>query len=273
MPERTEKMEEPAILYLSDKNSDTEEIDKNFLFQGSSGRIFINVILHSVFSLGRKARKTMREIEHEFFWRAKRVARSLKNGDLWKYIPARVFALSVSVGAVAIFMIDSGAMSDIVYGSEKKYEAYSAVSEDVENDVIIKKVGKKLEDARLVAITSNQCKEDSAMSQSSEMCGADIKNKVLIDAERKEEAARLAAERAAVAKKRAAAAGIAKTSARMPASFAVVGGRRVCEKKNDKPAKSKKGKGKHMDMECCLDPDEYPNPNCYYSPEKYGKYL
>jgi hypothetical protein len=50
-------------------------------------------------------------------------------------------------------------------------------------------------------------------------------------------------------------------------------GRMVCDKKNDHPGKSKQGKKKHMDMECCLDPDEYPNPHCYYSPQKYGKYL
>ena len=50
-------------------------------------------------------------------------------------------------------------------------------------------------------------------------------------------------------------------------------GRKVCAKKNDKPGKSKKDKKKHMDMECCLDPDEYPNPHCYYDPGKYGKYL
>jgi len=50
-------------------------------------------------------------------------------------------------------------------------------------------------------------------------------------------------------------------------------GRRVCKTKNDKPSKSKKYNHRHMDMECCLDPDEYPNPNCYYSPSKYGKYL
>ncbi len=59
----------------------------------------------------------------------------------------------------------------------------------------------------------------------------------------------------------------------LPVSFKVVNGRRVCAKKNDKPSKSKKDKGKHLDMECCLDPDEYPNPHCYYSPEKYGEYL
>jgi len=50
-------------------------------------------------------------------------------------------------------------------------------------------------------------------------------------------------------------------------------GRLVCAKKSDHPGKSHKGKGKHLDMECCLDPDEYPNPHCYYSPDKYGKYL
>ncbi|KKP69232.1 MAG: hypothetical protein UR66_C0001G0114 [Candidatus Moranbacteria bacterium GW2011_GWE1_35_17] len=64
-----------------------------------------------------------------------------------------------------------------------------------------------------------------------------------------------------------------KITAPKPASYKIEGGRLVCEKKNDKPGKSDKGKGKHMDMECCLDPDEYPNPNCYYDPAKYGKYL
>jgi len=64
-----------------------------------------------------------------------------------------------------------------------------------------------------------------------------------------------------------------KITAPMPASYKVVGGRLVCAHKNDKPTKSDKGKGKHLDMECCLDPDEYPNPHCYYDPAKYGKYL
>jgi len=50
-------------------------------------------------------------------------------------------------------------------------------------------------------------------------------------------------------------------------------GRFVCAKKNDKPSKSKKNKKKHLDMECCLDPGEYPNPHCYYPLEKYGKLL
>ena len=52
-------------------------------------------------------------------------------------------------------------------------------------------------------------------------------------------------------------------------------GRKVCNHKNDHPHKSDKKSHKkgHMDMECCLDPDEVPNPNCYYDPAKYGKYL
>lgn len=50
-------------------------------------------------------------------------------------------------------------------------------------------------------------------------------------------------------------------------------GRKVCNRKNDHPSKSDKNKKKHLDMECCLDPDEYPNPNCYYPSGKYGKYL
>ena len=50
-------------------------------------------------------------------------------------------------------------------------------------------------------------------------------------------------------------------------------GRRVCAEKHDNPGKSDQHKKKHLDMECCLDPDEYPNPHCYYPPEKYGKYL
>lgn len=50
-------------------------------------------------------------------------------------------------------------------------------------------------------------------------------------------------------------------------------GRLVCAKKKDHPGKSKQGKKKHLDMECCLDSDEYPNPHCYYDPAVYGKYL
>lgn len=53
----------------------------------------------------------------------------------------------------------------------------------------------------------------------------------------------------------------------------IVNGKNVCKDINDKPKKSKKTKKIHVDAECCLDPDEIPNSNCYYSPEKYGSLI
>lgn len=50
-------------------------------------------------------------------------------------------------------------------------------------------------------------------------------------------------------------------------------GRMVCIHKNDKPKVSGQGKPVHIDMECCLDPDEIPNPFCHYPADKYGKLL
>ena len=37
-----------------------------------------------------------------------------------------------------------------------------------------------------------------------------------------------------------------------------------CTHKNDHPRKSRQGKGRHMDEDCCMDPDEWPNPRCAY---------
>ncbi|OGI26226.1 MAG: hypothetical protein A3J76_01430 [Candidatus Moranbacteria bacterium RBG_13_45_13] len=48
------------------------------------------------------------------------------------------------------------------------------------------------------------------------------------------------------------------------AEVKIKNGKRYCAKKNDKPRKSKEHEKKHMDMECCLDPDEIPNPWCTY---------
>lgn len=50
-------------------------------------------------------------------------------------------------------------------------------------------------------------------------------------------------------------------------------GRLVCEKRNDRIGISTQDKPVHIDMECCLDPDEIPNPYCYYSRERYGRLL
>jgi hypothetical protein len=65
-----------------------------------------------------------------------------------------------------------------------------------------------------------------------------------------------------------------KITAPKPATYKVDNaGRLVCGKKNDKPKKSSKNKKLHLDMECCLDPNEIPNPHCYYPRSAYGKFL
>ncbi len=54
-----------------------------------------------------------------------------------------------------------------------------------------------------------------------------------------------------------------KVTARRPLAARVVLGRLVCPFKNDHPSHSKT-KGHHMDEDCCIDPDESPNPWCTY---------
>jgi hypothetical protein len=49
-----------------------------------------------------------------------------------------------------------------------------------------------------------------------------------------------------------------------PNSYDKRGGKLVCWKKNDKPHKSNKNPYGDVDMQCCLDPDEIPNPWCTY---------
>lgn len=49
-------------------------------------------------------------------------------------------------------------------------------------------------------------------------------------------------------------------------------GKGRCAHPEDKPRKSKE-KGKHMDEDCCPDPDEYPDPKCYYTPAGYALML
>jgi hypothetical protein len=46
--------------------------------------------------------------------------------------------------------------------------------------------------------------------------------------------------------------------------------RRPSCKHNDKPHKSKQDKGKHVDEDCCPDPDEWPRPGCVYKPSDYA---
>jgi hypothetical protein len=57
------------------------------------------------------------------------------------------------------------------------------------------------------------------------------------------------------------------TAAARPKIRYVAGG--TCAHKNDHPSYSDT-KGKHMDEDCCPDPDEWPNPRCAYSGGQLG---
>lgn len=107
------------------------------------------------------------------------------------------------------------------------------------------------------------CEEAKNQKQSSGICGKDDEEEIKkIVEEEKAEMRKIMARR--------------KPAIRAPGPYVFEkdeAGRKVCNKKNDHPGKSKQNKGKHMDMECCLDPDEIPNPHCFYSQSKYGKYL
>ncbi|MDI6778259.1 MAG: hypothetical protein QMD77_03635 [Patescibacteria group bacterium] len=50
-----------------------------------------------------------------------------------------------------------------------------------------------------------------------------------------------------------------------------VNGLRVCAKKNDHGHESRNRSQPHMDRECCPDPDEWPNPHCYYTPRQLSR--
>lgn len=250
LPEKIEKKEEtsPNIIAYPDEIN-KEKTDKGFLFQGSSGRILANVILYSIILLGKKMKKMAQKTVQVVSWKSKDLSYTLKNLDLWQYIPAKVFALAVSAGIVTIFMIDTGMLSSVVYGSSEKLEVYSAVSEGLESDVVVKKIG-KLDDYQLVAVASKQCESDYSKSQNSQMCGADVKNKILEAEERRIEQERMAAARAAAARAASLKAASVKVS---------------CAEKNDGHPGKSKTKGKHMDEDCCPDPDEWPKPGCIYS--------
>lgn len=152
------------------------------------------------------------------------------------------------------------------------YEFYSiAHSEpEIENAETKPEIDLEIEESKVNAealndykfkLSEEQCEEDKEQKKSSELCGKDDEDEL----EKLENEMKIYTARKNYKPK---------PKGPMPYVFDKdSAGRRVCNKKNDHPGKSKQDKSKHMDMECCLDPDEYPNPNCYYNPEKYGKYL
>lgn len=117
---------------------------------------------------------------------------------------------------------------------------------------------------KVVMDQDEMCQVNKTKEKCNELC---VKNEEeILEKWQKEERERLAKIRSAQPARRV-------INAPVPYVYAKVDGRRVCNRKNDHPKKSKNNEPGHMDMECCLDPDEIPNPHCHYSVEKYGKYL
>lgn len=203
-----------------------------------------------------------------------------KNRSFWKKIEgnfhfsetlteeAKLFLAGIFAVA-AVLWIGNGDIVLVAHSEQDAEITNARVKEslDIEEAASLK-LDAETPDEYSAKSQDEQCAEDKEQKKSSELCGKDDEGELKKIAEeiRKEK------ERTARAASYSAAQPVIR-SARLPADFKVVAGRRVCGKSNDHPGKSNKGKGKHMDMECCLDPDEYPNPNCHYSLEKYGKYL
>jgi hypothetical protein len=232
----------------------------------------IKRVKKTCYLLKNRARHFLRRTE-------KILLREMKEQDLqnlWKYLGSfktersyeeegKIFLCSVSIFFLAALIISGNFIFtnnfNIRYGmanaqaneiSDLKISENNKLNTDVEavNEYKLKSL-------------KEICTEAKGQKQSSGLCGKDDE----------EELQKIADE--ARIKKHTAVARKPKIKAPMPYVYDVENGRKVCNKKNDHPSNSDKGSHKpgHMDMECCLDPDEIPNPNCYYSQSKYGKYL
>lgn len=100
------------------------------------------------------------------------------------------------------------------------------------------------------SFTRKQCEKSQAEKKNSELCGEDLTDDQTI--------AQNESFDKEYQKKNA------KRIARRPTVLRV-----SCREKNDHPSYSET-KGKHMDEDCCPDPDEWPKPGCIYSAAGYA---
>lgn len=224
-------------------------------------RLFKKLVLkRAKFFLRRVERFFFKELREEDFDRTVfGIVEKLRIKKLFKE-DLRPIIMSVFIMvflAWAIYIIASVAHSEEedIFNEQTKEDINLSISEESE----INKIHAETLNEYKLKSPEKKCEEDNNNKLSSNSCGKDDEKEI---ERQKSERVKVVAKRKPVIK------------APMPYVYKVDSlGRRVCNKKNDHPGKSKQNKKKHMDMECCLDPDEIPNPNCYYSPEKYGKYL
>ncbi len=123
-----------------------------------------------------------------------------------------------------------------------------------------------LKEGEKIEFTSNPAEVLRCEEFFDEICSICGKTEGELELEKKfEKEHQIQAERERAKARQAAALARRRAAAPLPVSAKKVNGKLVCAKKNDKPRKSKENhNGMHWDRECCLDPDEWPNPWCTY---------
>lgn len=226
-------------------------------------RLFKKLVLKKVkFFLRRIEKFFLKELKEEDFDRAVfKIIEKLKIKKLAEE-ESRPILGSVFIAVFLAWAIYNLFVAPIAHSEEKDIsngQTKENINLSIPEGSEINKIHARILNGYKLKSSEKKCEEDKNNKYSSNLCGKDNEEEI--------ERQRLERIKAVVKIKPV-------IKAPMPYVYEKDSlGRRVCNKKNDHPGKSKQNKKKHMDMECCLDPDEYPNPNCYYDPEKYGKYL
>ena len=244
-----------------------EEIRTKKIFYGSLFFIFFSV-------LGTLSAWFFKAAWQKTNQRLKMLGQSSVSKFLSRWISLEMLFLILALNLVilgwlnkeSIFPIALGKMEEqVVLGAEDAVKINDLSRESLAGNSTQEFLGEEKNPS--LSIKEERCQENKVEKKSSELCGEDPQ-----DEELEKELARLdyldKLKTGKSVKK------VQKVSAPKPyISETDSLGRKVCNKSNDKPSKSNQNKGRHLDMECCLDPDENPNPNCYYATAKYGKYL
>lgn len=244
-----------------------EEIKTKKVFYGSLFFIFLSVagtlaiwLFRSFWQKTTSRLKTLEPLEApKFFSRVTPLeilflAVAL-NLSLWGWLNKEdivlVYQPLVSAIKEASFPIALGKTEgEVILGAEDAVKIDDLKKEAVAENSLQKALG--AEKNLKLSLTEGSCQKNKLEGQSSELCGKDEKDAALERELKKiDDQAR----------------------ARMivrPRNPAAGKGR--CAEANDHPSYSDT-KGKHMDEDCCPDPDEYPDPGCYYTPAGYALML
>jgi hypothetical protein len=160
------------------------------------------------------------------------------------YVNLRVVILAMIAGMIYLWMIPL--YSPSVYSEKSSADFGNIMAKNTTLDVLF--------DFHL-SPKSDRCLEDQKIKRDSLLCDQPLQPEINEEIVVKIEPSLTV--QASINKKAA-----SNTAARQ--IHRVIIQKRTCPEENSHPAKSKQGKGKHVDEDCCPDPDEYPNPACSY---------